>query len=323
MKITLTAALAATVMMLTACGSSSPAGSSDGAGGSSGGTDKVTIGLIPIVDVAPVYVGEQQGFFASRNIELDIQTGQGGAAIVPGVVSGQFQFGFSNVTSLLLARTKGLPLKIVAAGDSSTGVDGTDFGAVVVGADSSVTDAAGLAGRSVAVNTLNNIGTTTVNEAVRKGGADPSGINYVELGFPDMPAAVQAGRVDAAWLVEPFLSIAKSQGAKEVSSNFVATAPDLMISTYFTSEKLIADDPDLVARFTEAMNESLAYSQANPDAARSVLSEYTKIDQTITDALTLPLWPTDITTSSVQTLGDLAQQDGLLDGPADVSGLLP
>ncbi len=318
-RVRFTAGLLAVALVVTACGSGGAKTSSSTAGGK----DKVAIGLIPIVDVAPVYVGEQQGFFASRNIELTIQSGQGGAAIVPGVVSGQFQFGFSNVTSLLLARTKGLPLKVVAAGDSSTGKAGADFGAVVVGPNSTVTDAAGLAGKSIAVNTLNNIGTTTVNESVRKAGADPTGIKYVELGFPDMPAAVQAGRVDAAWLVEPFLSIAKSQGAKEVSSNFVSTAPDLMISAYFTSEKLIASNPDLVKRFTDAMNESLAYAQAHPDAARGVLAQYTKIDQKITDSLTLPLWPTQITTSSVKLLGDLAQKDGLLGGPADVTGLLP
>jgi hypothetical protein len=38
----------------------------------------------------------------------------------------------------------------------------------------------------------------------------------------------------------------------------VDTAPDLTVAVYFTSEKLLQDDPDLVKRFTEAMNESLA-----------------------------------------------------------------
>src|SRR5688572_3384274 len=75
-------------------------------------TEKVTVGVIPIVDVAPIYLGKQKGFFSTRSIDLELVTAQGGAAIVPGVVSGQYQFGFSNVTSLIIAATKNLPLKI-------------------------------------------------------------------------------------------------------------------------------------------------------------------------------------------------------------------
>src|SRR5262245_54208148 len=69
----------------------------------SGQADKVSAGVIAIVDVAPIYLGKEKGFFSSRRIDLALSTSQGGAAIVPGVVSGQFQIGFSNVTSLLLA----------------------------------------------------------------------------------------------------------------------------------------------------------------------------------------------------------------------------
>ena len=46
---------------------------------------------------------------------------------------------------------------------------------------------------------------------------------------------------------------------------------------YFTSQQLIAENPDLVKRFTEAMNESLAYADAHPDEVRAALGTYTKI----------------------------------------------
>ena len=36
--------------------------------------------------------------------------------IVPSVVSGDFQVGFSNATSLLIAASEGLPLEIIAQG---------------------------------------------------------------------------------------------------------------------------------------------------------------------------------------------------------------
>jgi NitT/TauT family transport system substrate-binding protein len=95
----------------------------DEAPAASGGTKQVKVGVIPILDVAPIYLGKEKGFFSNRGIELTMETGQGGAAIVPGVVSGQFQFGFSNVTSLLIAQTRGLPLKVVSNGVASTSKD--------------------------------------------------------------------------------------------------------------------------------------------------------------------------------------------------------
>ncbi|MFC7744765.1 hypothetical protein ACFQXA_33345 [Nocardiopsis composta] len=51
----------------------------------------------------------------------------GGAQAVPGAVSGEFDFAFGNVTSLLVARDSGLPVQTVANGVSSTGKDGEDF----------------------------------------------------------------------------------------------------------------------------------------------------------------------------------------------------
>jgi NitT/TauT family transport system substrate-binding protein len=39
--------------------------------------------------------------------------------------------------------------------------------------------------------------------------------------------------------------------------------------------------------------------------------------------VTLPKWPAEINRASVQTLADLAVQDGLLARPADLTALLP
>jgi NitT/TauT family transport system substrate-binding protein len=158
---------------------------------------------------------------------------------------------------------------------------------------------------------------------VRKAGGDPSSIKFTELPFPDMPAALEAGRVDAVWVVEPFLSATLAQGGRLVASNYVDTAPDLTVAVYFASEKLLQDDPDLVKRFTEAMNESLAYADAHPDEARQVLTTYTQIDEAVIPDLTLPKWPAEINRESVETLASLAVQDGLVTEQPDVDALLP
>jgi NitT/TauT family transport system substrate-binding protein len=305
---------------VAACGTDKDSG---GSGTSSGGVDNVTVGVIPIIDVAPLYLGQSKGFFKSRNIELKLEAGQGGAAIVPGVVSGQFQFGFSNLTSLMIAQTKNVPIKVIASGVASTGVQGKDFGAVVVKGDSPIKTAKELAGKKVSVNTLKNIGDTVTRNSVRKAGGDEKKINFVEMPFPNMQAALEGGQIDAAWVVEPQLSSIKAAGGREVASTFVDAAPNLTIAAYFTSQKLIADKPDLAKRFTEALNESMTYADAHPDEARQILTAYTKIDDKTRAAVVLPKWPTEINKASVQTIADLGTQDGIFASAPDLGKLLP
>ena len=297
-----------TVAGAAGCGSSSSAttASSDG-----GKTTEVKVGIIPIVDVAPLYLGKEKGFFSSRGIDLKMEPAQGGAAIIPGVVSGQFQFGFSNVTSLMIAQTKGVPIKSVVNGAASTGTADKDISGVAVKKDSSIKSAKDLVGKTVAVNTLQNIGDTTVREVVRKDGGDPSKVKFVEMPFDQMPAALDGGQVDAAWMGEPALTIAKGQGARVVAAPFAETDPDLTIATYFASTKLTQENPELVKKFTEAMTESLEYASGHPDEARQTLTTYTKIDGQVLKALTLPSWPTHYDLASLDKLASLGRQDGI------------
>ncbi|MDR6975334.1 NitT/TauT family transport system substrate-binding protein [Streptomyces sp. 3330] len=302
------------------CGSSSADADGSSASGS-GTTVRVKVGIVPIVDVAPLYLGRQKGFFSDRGIDLRMESAQGGAAIIPGVVSGQFQFGFSNTTSLMIARTKGVPVRSVANGSATTGNTTTDVSGVVVGKDSPIKSAADLAGRTVAVNTLRNIGDTTVREAVRKDGGDPAEVKFVELAFDQMPAAVADGRVDAAWMAEPALTVAKAQGGRVVTSPFAETHPKLTLATFFTSTGLTQKDPALVRKFAEAMTESLTYASAHPDEARRTLTGYTKIDGDVLRNLTLPSWPAAYDMASLEKLASLGERDGLFDEKPDLKAL--
>lgn len=317
------AALAASALLLASCGADgSTSGGATQAGGAAG-TTAIKVGVIPIVDVAPIYLGKQKGFFKDEGLDLTLETAQGGAAIVPGVVSGQYQFGFSNTISLLLASSKGLPLKVVSNGVAATKDPAKDYGGVVVKGDSPIKTIADLAGKKIAVNTLNNIQTTTINELVRKAGGDPSGIKYVELPFPDIAPAVAKGDVDAGQLVEPFLTIAKDQGDRTLGSNYAGLMPELTVAMYFTSSTYAQSNPKVVEAFTAAMKKSLAYAAEHPDEARAVLGTYTKIDPKVGSAVTLPGWPEEINKDSVQKLSDLAQQDKLLTKAPDLNALLP
>lgn len=311
---------AALLTLTAACGGSS--GTTSGSDGG-GGTTTINVGIIPITDVAPLYLGVKKGFFSERGLEVKTQTAQGGAAIVPGVVSGQFQFGFSNIVSLLLARDQGLPIKMVANGNNSTGKVGEDFSAVVVPKDSSIQDIADLEGHSVAVNTLQNIGPVSINAAVEEAGGDPSKVKYVELALPDMLPALEEGRVDAAWLVEPFTTMGLQAGNRPVLWNFARMGSNQIIAGYFTSEKYAQQNPETVKAFQAAMQESLTYAQNHREEAREIITSYTEIEPDLLKEVVLPVWQTEINRDAVQKWADLGRKYGILSKPADLDSLLP
>jgi NitT/TauT family transport system substrate-binding protein len=74
------------------------------------------VGVVPITDVAPLYVGVAMGFFKDEHLLIEPVPAQSGAAIVPAVISGDDQIGFSNMVSLILAAAHGLPVMAVAYG---------------------------------------------------------------------------------------------------------------------------------------------------------------------------------------------------------------
>ncbi|MFD0472470.1 ABC transporter substrate-binding protein [Nonomuraea thailandensis] len=154
-------------------------------------------------------------------------------------------------------------------------------------------------------------------------GGDAKNVGFTELAFPDMLAALDKGNVDAVQVVEPFLATARKNGDRVIASNYVDTAPGLAIAGYFTSQQTAAAKADLVRRFSSAMRKSLQYATDNPDAVRKVLGTYTKIDPALTGSLTLPRFPAEVDSASLETLSELALQDGLIDKAPDLAGLRP
>ncbi len=284
--------------------------------------DKISVAVIPIADCAPIYLGKAKGFFAKQNIDVELSTQGGGAAIIPGVLSGQLQFGFSNVPSLLIAQNKGLKFIGVAPGVASTGISGNDFCATLVPGDSPINNAKDLAGKTVAVNNLNNIGQVAIRAGVKAAGGDPNSVKYIEVPFPDMPAALADHRIEAGWMVEPFVTIARSRGNKVVDWPFVAIAPKAMIAVYFASVQYANANPDMVKRFKAAITESLAYANSHADEVRQIIPTYTRITPEIAGKIILPIWPPDMNIASSQAMADDALASGMINKEADVAALL-
>lgn len=332
---TLRAAVAASALLaLTACGSGSPSGggAESPAGGDTGTAEspaagggeltEIEVGVIPIVDVAPIYLGVQEGIFEEHGLDVTLTLAQGGAAIVPAVQSGEMDFGFSNVTSLVIGKSRGLPLKLVATGPQTTGNADEDFAAVMVPEDSDVQETKDLEDKRIAVNTLNNINDTVISEAIRQAGGDPEKIEYVEMGFPDMAAQLEAGNVDAIGAVEPFVTIGESSGARPIFAQYAEPIPNLSIAGYFTTDSKIEQDPELVDQFVAAMKESQQYATDNPDEAKAILPTYTSLEEDVIEQLTMPRFPQEHDRDSLQTVIDLSLENGLIGEAVELGDLV-
>ena len=106
----------AVLLVALACTVGATACGDDDDGGGGGGAEPATlnVGVIPIADVAPLYLGIDKGFFKEEQLTIKPQLAEGGAAITPAVVSGDFQIGFSNTISLLIAASEDLPVQIIS-----------------------------------------------------------------------------------------------------------------------------------------------------------------------------------------------------------------
>lgn len=287
-------------------------------GGQALAADAITVTVIPIADCTPLFLGKAKGFFDEQNLDLTIQTAGGGAEIIPSVISGQRQFGFSNLPSLLIGLTKGLDLVAVAPGASSTGEKGKDMGGVIVAKDSPIQSAKDLVGKTVAVNNLKNIAEVTIRAAVEADGGDSSQVKFVEIPFPDQAAAIASKQVDAGWVVEPFVQANLAQGNRVASWTFVETTPKLEIADYFTTGAYAAANADIVARFQKAIAKSLDYAQAHPDEARATIPTFTRINAEAAGKVVLTGWPSTFNHDSTEKLADLGVKFGLYDKKPDL-----
>lgn len=318
-------ALAASMLALAACGGGDDGESTDAASPPEGGeVREVTVGMLPILPTAALYAGMEEGFFADRGIEITVETGQGGAALLPAVMAGQIDFATSNPVSLLQARGEGLDVQVIAHWTSALSEGENDVNGVVAAAGSGIESAADLAGKRVAVNTLNGMGGLTISEAVREDGGDPESIDFVELPFPDMPAALEGGNVDAVWVPEPFLSGLQAGGNVIASYSSKESVTGHPTQLFFTSGRLMESDPELVEDFTAAVEETLEFADENPEAVKEQIPQVLpQLPPEVAENVRLEEFGTDLRRDQIEQLGELMVDAGLLEDDADVDGLLP
>lgn len=308
------------VLVLSAC---SALGGSDqgGQGGGGGGPEKPTlrVGMLNIVDTASFYLAQERGFFRDEGLTVEPVVAQGGAASIPAVVGGSLDVTFGNYVSFFLAQNQGVGrFRLISDGYQA----GPNTFVLVARPDGAVRAPRDLAGRRVAVNTFRNIVELNARSALQTNGVDPNTVQFVEVPFPDMAAALAAGRVDAAAMVEPFITAAeRSSGAVPVLDTASGPTADIPLGGYGTTEAFATENPRTVAAFQRAM---LRGQQAAADRANveQVLPTYIRIDRATATLINLGTYPQSLDGTRLQRVADLMTQFALVPGRFDVQPLL-
>lgn len=309
------------VAALAACGGGDSDAAEDG-GATSAETTVLHVGETAGVPSAFLAFGVEQGIFAEHGLELEIDTSAGGAAAIPALMGNNLDIAGSNVVSSLLAAAQGLPLRIIAPGTFATDDLESDFSAVLVPADSPITSADGLATASVAVNTLENIGDITITAALEERGIDTSNVDFVELGFPEMLPALDNGQVDAAWIIEPFLTMGLEQGHRPVLWPYVEAKEGLQIGSFVVTEQFLQENQDAVDRFRAALADTAALVTEDPEVFRQALPELQELDPAIAEQMVLPQYKDDVDVDSLEFVAERMLDAGYIDEPIDVDAIV-
>jgi NitT/TauT family transport system substrate-binding protein len=279
----------------------------------------IRLGVLPLADVAPVHIAIADGIFENEGLTVEPTIVQGGAAAIPALVSGDLDITFGNYVSFFLAVSQAIDLRLIAEQDRAT----PGFSSIMTLPDSGIADAAGLEGRQLAVNTLRNVAEITSRAQIADAAGDPNAVEYVELPFPDMVAALERGDVDAIFGVEPFVTLARQQlDAVEVANPYGGRLEGFPVAGFQAATQFTEQNPNTIAAFQRAMVRASQLAADDPDRVVQILPEYTELTPELAATLTQPEYVSEIDVSQLQRVVDLMVEFELLEEAPDVASLV-
>jgi NitT/TauT family transport system substrate-binding protein len=272
---------------------------------------EITVGALPITDLAQLFVADAKGFFADEGLKVKITDFGGGAEIVPAVQSGSVDIGWSNSISILQAHTHGLDMRFFAGGLYQG--PGHWNSALMVPDGSPIHSADRLRGSRVAVNTLGNLNELVLRAYLDRAGERADAAEVLEVPFPDQPAALDARRVDAALPAEPFVTMAARGGAVAIDREpFTVLGAKPFVAAFFATGDWLREHADTAAAFRRAIDRATRYWNEHPAERAGIIARYTKVPAPLARQIAYGLPSTRIAPGDVQRLIGLAHRYGLL-----------
>ncbi|MEW9548225.1 ABC transporter substrate-binding protein [Nonomuraea sp. NPDC050783] len=280
--------------------------------------DTIAVGVLPVADTAPLFVAIAKGYFRQEGLTVEPQVISGAAMAVPMLEARRLDLGQTDYVTTFMAGAVGKHLKVVAP-LSQAGADG--YG-VVVGKDSGIDSVKELKGKKVAVNNLYGLGTLMVTAMLENAGLTDRDVRFVEMPFPDMAQRIGSGKVDAAWVAEPFLTYGERRGlVRELPDPVPGRLADQPVSGWMATDEFRERYPRTLAAFQRGLAKGLR-DAADRKEVEAALPKYTKIDADTAAQVSLGTYPTDLDRRRVQQVADLMERHGYLKNPLDVTSFL-
>lgn len=283
---------------------------------------KLRVSTIPIIDTAPLQAAIAKGFFAAEGLEVDTTPTAGGAAGLPALAAGQVQITFSNIISIVLGAKQGLGFEVIASG-SGTGATVPDLAGIIAKKGSTMKTGKDLEGKRLAVNTRNNIIWLYARAWVQATGGNPDAVTYLEVPFPQMIDALNGDRVDAAFVVEPFLSRGLKSDAVLVGWPYNVVQKRIPVGMYAATKDYIQKNPAVIEKFTRAYNKGVDWINQNQGSEEwlKIISGYTRMPPEALKGLALPQFEKTVDVAAVGPVVDLMRKHGMLEGAFDIKAL--
>lgn len=210
------------------------------------------------------YLGIKEGCFTNEGINLTVVRGYGASDAVTKVATGVAKFSITDLGTIITAiATTQAPVKAImpVVSQSPMGIAVLD--------DSPIQTLKDLEGHSVG-SSVGNAAMTFLPVGMEIVGGDWSKVTVETADGSALNGLLLGGQIDAlASYVTSTVALQSiaEQAGKKVRSIGYGDALDIYNASLFTSDAMIKDNPDLVARFVKAAQCTYDTARANPEAA--------------------------------------------------------
>lgn len=223
------------------------------------------------------FVAQALGYYADANLTVTIQ--EPTDLLVEAVItSGAAQFGVGYQEVATYARADGMPVVSLAAI-----IQHNTSGFVTLHDQDPISTPADFAGLNYGGFGQPDLESAIINTLIACDGGAIDSFEYIDVGWADGFELMQRDRIDFAWMYYGWTGIEGEQRGLELDTvmlmDWFECIPDYYTPILFTSENMIADQPDVVAAFVQATARGYAYAIANPaDAAEMLIEAAPEVD---------------------------------------------
>lgn len=219
---------------------------------------------------AEVYYADAMGFYKRNGFAPDISHLTNGEAVTAGVIGGSIDIGVGQAISIVTAFSKGIPLTVIA-GSAVYSSKRAGAGTLFVPRDSKATTGKDLVGKVIGVQGVRGFAQFGMSAWLDATGGDSSTVKFVEMTSSIMGRALAEGRLDAAFIPEPFVfEVAKV--AKKIATPLGAVAPEYYLGAFFATTAWAKAHADVVKRFEATIYETAAWANKNHDRTAEILA---------------------------------------------------